>query len=148
MNIAQKEQNQGLKGIPIIYYYGCHHCSFFTETGKDCLKNKPYALQIQACIFCPDFKLKKDNPINLLDLPTSRMLDNPGGGISLYNSEVGGPYGHEGELLRRLFVTDEKIKIVLERLDSMKGSKSSPEAIRLRRQLRKMGFNLRKKGDR
>ena len=144
MNIAQKEQNQGLKGIPIIYYYGCHHCSFFTETGKDCLKNKPYALQIQACIFCPDFKLKEDNPLDLLHLPTQEMLINNLDGIPFYNSEFGSER-HKGELLRKLFKTDKLIKTVLEKLDSMKGSKSSPEAIKLRRQLRKMGFNLRKK---
>lgn len=146
----QKEQETPLRGIPIILLSrNCFYCSHYNKRGESCKKKRPRELMYFSGIFCPDldeYIIPPTGEINLENIETindgfyqdkeQKIIK---GRVFYFHpfEEYETPFPY---LLRRIG-EQEIIGDLLEDLDKIK--KSSPEARRIRRELRAKGFHLK-----
>jgi len=143
------EWNWDVKGIPVINFdRNCSHC--INSRIKSCPKKQNEFLETYASIFCEYFK---ENPRSKVPVPTIDMenLQGPFGYITYDSEMIVGIFTYSGGeenqdtyySYKKEMKSGDQVERFLKELDSLKGKGSTPEAKKLRRELRKIGFHLK-----
>lgn len=139
-----------IKGIPVINFdFGCNCCKHYIEDEYKCKLKVSEELHLFSCIFCLKFEENKLNPIPIqtYSIEDLKLLNSPNfelraKGVLLWSCPLNPSlfYSKETRLLKK----ENEINKLLNKLNLTK-EKSSPEARKLRKNLRKLGFKQREK---
>lgn len=147
----QEETKNTPRGIPIILLSrNCFYCSHYNKKDTTCKKKRPLELMYFSGIFCPDLDEYIVPPTGEVSLDNIETI-NEGfyqddeqkiiRGKVFYSYPLGEDYETPFPYLLQRIHNQEIIGELLGRLNSIE--KSSPEARRIRKQLREKGFHLK-----